>query len=508
MLELKVYDGSEEYYLELYVNDPVNLKYQFTDIEEIQKASGSYSQSFRVPATDKNVQLFGTFFQSNTVEGFNPKRKKQAELYYNTIPILTGFIQLKSAYIQKENYADFEIVFFGESVNLARTLGDKKLKDLDLSAYDHTVNYANAVLSWAGSLFSGDVRYGLLDKYNWSNNGNGVAITEASPIYAGQMTLFLRVEALLDKIAEDNGFTFESNWKATLDNYYVPMINGAQVILGQDGYSSESFYAGITANQSTFVSGLTEYLVPSMDDSTAPFFDNGGNFASNIYSPSNTQELEYEVRAIVRNDSGNAVAGTARVGIQNITDGVNIVVSDAVQIPVGQTLVVQTSGSVVLEASKEYRLIVILEASSGSWTIFDDLFGAYYTGFRVTNLIPYVGYNASLQSNAPDIKQIDFLTSLQKMFNLVFVPDKLDPKKIKIEPFDDFVTGGSIKDWTDYLDYSKDVVIEPTTDIQSKNYEWTYSKDKDFSEQGLPRECQEGVWKVFDRRWRERLCNW
>jgi len=60
MLELKVYDGSEEHYLELYVNDPVNLKYQFTDIEEIQKASGSYSQSFRVPATDKNVQLFGT----------------------------------------------------------------------------------------------------------------------------------------------------------------------------------------------------------------------------------------------------------------------------------------------------------------------------------------------------------------------------------------------------------------------------------------------------------------
>ena len=495
MLELKVYDGTEEHYLELYVNDPVNLKYQFTDIEEIQKASGSYSQSFRVPATDKNVQLFGTFFQSNTTAGFNPKRKKQAELYYQTIPILSGFIQLKSAYIQKENYADFEIVFFGEAVNLARTLGDKKLKDLDLSAYDHTVNYSNAILSWAGSLFSGDVRYGLIDKYNWSNLGNGIAITEDDPIYAGQMTLFLRVEKLLDQIAEDNGFTFESTWKGTLDNYYVPMMNGTKAINGQNGYSSESFYAGIIANQSVVVSGLTEHLVTSMDDTTSPFFDNGGNFASNIYSPSNDQELDYEVTAIVRNDSGNPVAGTARVGIQNITDGVNIVVSGATQIPVGQTFVVQASGSIVLEASKQYRLVVILEASSGTWTIFPNLFGVAYTGFRVINLLPYVGYTASLSTNAPDIKQIDFLTSLQKMFNLVFVPDKLDPTKIKIEPFDDFVSGGSIKDWTDYLDYSKDVVIEPTTDIQSKNYEWTYSKDKDF----LNKFYEENAKRVFGR---------
>ena len=42
-------------------------------------------------------------------------------------------------------------------------------------------------------------------------------------------------------------------------------------------------------------------------------------------------------------------------------------------------------------------------------------------------------------------------------------------------------SGGTVKDWTEKLDLSKDIVIEPTTDLQKKVYEWTYSKSKDFT---------------------------
>ena len=191
MLELKVYKGSQEYYLELYENDPVNITYQFTDLTEIQSATGSFSQSFRIPATEKNIELFGAFFNTNIVEGYNPKVKQKAELSYNTIPILKGFIQLKSAYIQNEVYADLEIVFFGEAVNMARTLGDKKLKDLDLSAYNHIVSYSNAVASWAGTLFSGNILYGLVDKFGYSIAGGGTPINQYKLVYAACFTLCL-----------------------------------------------------------------------------------------------------------------------------------------------------------------------------------------------------------------------------------------------------------------------------------------------------------------------------
>ena len=100
-----------------------------------------------------------------------------------------------------------------------------------------------------------------------------------------------------------------------------------------------------------------------------------------------------------------------------------------------------------------------------------------------------------MANNAPDIKQIDYILGLQKMFNLVFVHDKLDPTKIKVEPFNDYNTGGTVKDWSDFVDYSKDVVLKPTTDIQYKDYEFTYSKGEDF----VAKVYQEGGDRVYGR---------
>ena len=152
MLEIKLYSGASEYYLELYKNDPVNLKFQYSDLEKIQASVGSFSQSFRIPASQANVDFFGAFFDVNTQGGFNAKRKTKAEISVDTIPILSGYIQLKQVYLHRENYADFQIVFFGDSLDLAKEVGDSKLSALDLSSYNHQLTYANYLLAFAGTL--------------------------------------------------------------------------------------------------------------------------------------------------------------------------------------------------------------------------------------------------------------------------------------------------------------------------------------------------------------------
>ncbi len=38
---------------------------------------------------------------------------------------------------------DYEIVLFGEVANLFKDMGEKKLRELDLSAYDHSLTVAN-----------------------------------------------------------------------------------------------------------------------------------------------------------------------------------------------------------------------------------------------------------------------------------------------------------------------------------------------------------------------------
>ena len=183
MLRLTLWNNAEteQHTIELYENVPVNLNYQWTDVSEVQKTKGSYSQTFRVPATRANKEFFGSIDKPNVqdandliIANYSVKRKIRAELSYNSVLLMRGFVQVKAVYLQKKDYADIELIFFAEPLDLARALGEKKLADLNLSSLNHTLNYATVALSWYLSTLSGNVVYGIMDKgFNWSFETGG-----------------------------------------------------------------------------------------------------------------------------------------------------------------------------------------------------------------------------------------------------------------------------------------------------------------------------------------------
>ena len=81
----------------------------------------------------------------------------------------------------------------------------------------------------------------------------------------------------------------------------------------------------------------------------------------------------------------------------------------------------------------------------------------------------------------PDMKAIDLIKNLNKMFNLYWLqqPDG----SFLIEPRDDFYKSGGqyvIKDWTYKVDRNEDYKIEPLYDLSSKIYSFTYDKDDTY----------------------------
>jgi hypothetical protein len=78
------------------------------------------------------------------------------------------------------------------------------------------------------------------------------------------------------------------------------------------------------------------------------------------------------------------------------------------------------------------------------------------------------------------MKQIDFITSIQKMFNLAFVQDRTLPNTLRIEPLNDYIGSGNTLDWSQKLDLSKDIMYYPTTDLQKANFSFTYTEDSDY----------------------------
>ena len=495
MLTLTLWNSAEttQHTIELYQHAPVNLNYQFTDVTNINKAVGSYSQTFRVPATKANTDFFGDIKNpavnttSGLIEGrYSVKRKIRAALSYNSIPMMTGYVQIKAIYQQKKDFADIELVFFGDTVDMAAKIGDKMLSDIADSSLNHVLNKSNIVNSWAGSSavpFDGSVRYGLLDKgQNWQAIA-GSNTSAASPVwsntdgvYQGYLTPYVRAKYLVNTILSEAGFTYTSNFIDGSDfaNVYLPAYFGSETPRSTDFEPENQLAAvGLAANVTT-----TSIAVLPLLDTVSNAYDYGGNWDNSTY--------QYTSPYI------NETTFTLNTSATPHSSGLEYVIFKVWKIPSGsvvgqQQLTFSGTGQhtftfFLLGGDKIY--VTAQKASNapgGTYEAFGSGVDGSGTWLRIDNVTePLHGQTVDMSKNYPEIKQIDFLMGLQSMFNLVFVPDKNKPNHILIEPFNDYVSSGTAKDWTNKIDYTKDVVVKPTVDLQKKQYDWTHSEGQDF----------------------------
>lgn len=473
MLRLTI-DGNE---IELYENEPVNLSYQFSNLQEINASSSNFSQTFRVPLTKQNQDYFGPVNEFGLITDWDPKTKVDAELTYNTIPVMRGFVQVKAVYVQKGKYADVELVFFGETANLSRDIGDGMLSDLDLSSYDHTLNATNIEASWAGTLSSGAIRYGLPDKgQNWTSDN---LWSSTDPLEHGDFTPYFRASKLLEEILDGAGYEMDSDFFGRQSALYLLLNNGKRTPIGTTPTLDAQMFCGYSSDV-TGLSSTTFANLTGFSDST-PFYDTGGNFNGTTYTAPFRAFYTFRVYVHGEIDHLTNTTLTMRLAeggstflatiIDNLTGAF---FNDEAFVVTTEPILLNTGDSVTLQ----YAL-----SNSGHTVDFTgtNTLGSGGTGWQVLDITDASsGQTVDTAANMPDMKQIDFVSGLQKMFNLVFIPDRNNPKKLYIEPFNDYLASGTKKDWTNKIDLSKDLTIEPTTDLQSRRYEWTHSNGKDL----------------------------
>jgi hypothetical protein len=92
------------------------------------------------------------------------------------------------------------------------------------------------------------------------------------------------------------------------------------------------------------------------------------------------------------------------------------------------------------------------------------------------------GLNGQVQMyhNMPDMTQADFVKDLVNRFNLIIQTDPDNEKLLLIEPYQDYINAGSTQYWTDKLDVSKEQVIRPTNELQSKVLKFGDLEDEDI----------------------------
>jgi len=107
---LTVTRGGQSAILELYEGDNVALNDRFSDIQTFEVVGG-YSQSFRIPAVEKNQDFFGPLFNANYT-GYDFTTRLDANLSVDTIPIAVGYIQIKRIYAKGNGWHELELVFY------------------------------------------------------------------------------------------------------------------------------------------------------------------------------------------------------------------------------------------------------------------------------------------------------------------------------------------------------------------------------------------------------------
>ena len=463
--------------IELYENEPVNLSYQFSDIQNINASSSSFSQTFRVPLTKKNQDYFGAVNEFGLITTWDPKVKVDAELTYNTIPVMRGFAQVKAVYVQKGKYADVEIAVFGETANLSRDIGDAMLTDLNLSAYDHDLNATKLEDSWAGNLFDSVIRYGLPDKgQNWTSSN---LWSTSNPLEHGDFTPYFQASKLFEEILTAAGYTYDSTFLGRMSDVYLALYNGNLAIKGNRNPQAQTAFVGYSAD----VTGLSSTTFVNLTgfSESSPFYDTDSNFNGTTYTAPFRAYYTFRVYVHGVIDHLTNTTLTMRLAKGGSTFLATIIDNLTGAFFNEESFVVLTE-PILLNQGDAVSLQYAL-SNSGHTVDFTgtNQLGSGGTGFEIVEVSGATSeQTVDVAGNMPQMKQIDFVSGLQKMFNLVFIPDRNNPKHLEIEPFNDYMSSGDQKDWTNKIDLSKDITIAPTTDLQARQYEWTHSNGKDL----------------------------
>jgi hypothetical protein len=497
-------DNGAQTVVDLYENESISYSSNFNSISEFT-TRGAFSREFRIPATKANVDFFGQQYNVNLLNDdttqINTLRKIDATISVDTLPIAEGHIQFKQAITQQGKMHEFVIAFFGETVDLARSVGDKLLKELDYTDLAHENSYENVNLINDGSLLDLAVCYTLTDKgQNWSEDttiGSRRVFSSVNPIYTGELTLALQAKWLLNKIITEAGFTYSGDTvNSELEEIYIPYITNP-LTLGTVSADEARFSAHYTSNQAVAIdiqgnSGLYYKQLTGWTETLDP----SNSFASSVYTSQANYysdfgvSLEIDVDTTGYNNSTihtyDIVLGITRAGIESIVpipfaqnvgptefdydQGGNVYI-----VSQNNPFTVNASINLLLEIGDEIRVYIYAHAGSSQAVTInaDSTIGITFASGEI------FAQAISISRNAPEQKQVDFLRDILKMFNAVLVPNPNMPNAVEIIPMVEYLASGADYDWTGKIDLSKDIVLTPAADIRKRVLKWSYKEQGD-----------------------------
>jgi len=439
--------------VDLFKDETVSLTDTIQNVRDIAKIFTTFTKTFTLPASQVNNKLFKHYYNFDildttlTKSAFDARVKVAARIELNLVPFKDGKIKLEGVDMKNNQPYAYRVTFFGNTVDLKDIIGEDKLNVLSsLDSLKKDFNASNIKTYLETNPASSDIIVPLITHtqrlfYNSSSSahtddtGNLYYHTGSSHDHGvrwDNLKYAIRVHNIIEAIETKYGLTFSSDFftETSNDQYsklfmWLHRKKGVVETGGQianfpsivDGWSTGVGTSSYTQMVTTTTLRLTE---------DAETF--GTAFTLLLLNPTGTYDILIEKDG-VSYYSENGISSTKTINLFSLNGGVAQAGDYTVTITVTSSVSFQ----------------------SINWSITTNEFGTVITDqFNTGSYTASATFEFVITSQMPEMKVIDFLSGIFKMFNLTaFVNNS---GTIVVKTLDSFYTGGTSYDITEYVD--------------------------------------------------------
>ena len=528
--------------LDIFNDEDIFVSNNVTGLFDIGVLPSEFTRQITLPGTKVNNAFFEHVYDISIDSPFlfATNIKVPAYFEFDSVYVTQGYIQLNKVNVRANKFIEsYEVTMYGTLSSFGRDINKLYLTDLtSLAQYNHTASYANIAESWnTGStgLFNRTIVYPLADYgQGWqftpneintgiddnTNQQQGLSVMDFKPA--------IKVKAVWDAIFETTGYTYSSSFidSGVLDDVYMFCNNSlrypefAGVDMETLGVARISPFSG---------SGQTDLLIPSSTITNLPWYN-----------------VESDPSNVVGTNSSYTITLDHSSSLQGIIN-LNINLSGSLGGPV-LALYMRETGSLTTKSnsplnnlSTYFYDLTLSDFAAGNTgqnqtvtvqqTFGTDVVppGTYYFGLEWGNYFsaPYNNFTFKLDpggqpksyleikrvrqaadgrimdipSNMPygttGIKLVDFITGLQKKYNLIIYPDNTKPNRFIVETFNNWYSKGQVRDFNRYINLDDNIEVIPSNNFAVNKLTFGDTLDTDYVSQQFFKGANREFGKIY-----------
>lgn len=534
----------ESYDLDVSDDVDVPLNFSIDSIADPQQRKTTFSKSIKLAGTHTNNIAFDHIYKVNSESLFNPNLKTKVIIQNDGINCFEGVMCLdeitKTLQFGSES-VEYAVTVYGESLNIFDRMGEKTIKDLDFSMYDHEFTEGRIYASWGN-----DIK--LFGSYGAQNRDLTYTSPAISSIagYSGNQQIRINFSGTHSFSAGDDIYIDCNQHQMFGDQQVMSVINSTSIAIkvpvwwsggapAVSGTCSLYPYMGIgywypmadfgryeTVAEPPLVVGRYYYIeraggsddftnVGAVDNQGGRWFIATGTTPNSWVSGSTvlyTYDPTHE--NIAKHDRAKSATVDDTVNHWVPTDFVPCIFAYEVFVKICAMLGIKYNSDII-DSQFFKRIVIPLNAefdlfdvrTSGElqigrrYMIYDWVTGDDFTNvgaasnadlviFTATGDTPSIWSNGSkvammvnMNDWLPGMKLKDFFLGILNAFNLALIEDAEIKNLIHLVNRDEF-SSGDIVDWSDKLDTGSPLKITMSNKILPTYYHLKYKDGEDF----------------------------